>query len=96
LFSLSAGAITAGATAVALAAGAIATASGVSVAGAGGGAILGGATGGYQTYSVYRKYEEIKGDTKTLRAALKYLYTTQETLEKENVKVKNKIDILDD
>ena len=82
LFSLTAGAITAAATAVALAAGAVETASGVGVGGAGGGAIFGGTSGGYYTQSLFRKYEEIKTEIKTLRDALDYLSSKQMTLKK--------------
>ena len=95
MFSLTAGAVTAGAAAVALAAGTVATASGVGVAGAGGGAILGGASGGYYTHSFYRKYEEIKTETARLTAALDILRSNQTILSLENEKAKAKIELCD-
>jgi len=92
LFSLTAGVITAGATAVALAFGAAATASGVGIGGAGGGAILGGASGGYYTRSFFRKYEEIISETEKLKSALNYLSSQQRKLNTENERAKTKIE----
>ena len=92
MFSLIAGAITAGVTAVALAFDVAATASGVGVGGAGGGAILGGASGGYYTHSFFRKYEEIQTETKRLNSALKYLSSKQKTPHTENEAVKTKLE----
>jgi len=93
LLSLSAGAITAGVTAVALAFGIAATASGVSVGGAGGGALLGGASGGFFTHSFFRKYEEIQAETKRLRAALECLSSKQKTLHTKNEGIKTEIEV---
>lgn len=48
----------------------------------GGSAILRGAIGGDYTHSFFRKYREIKTETKTLHAALDYLSSKQMTLQK--------------
>ena len=56
-------------------------------------AILDGEVGGDYTHSFFRKYSEIKTETKTLHAAPDYLNSKQMALQEDNEPVKQQIEL---